>query len=168
VNATQAERLRAVELVCREGWSVADAAKAVGRAARSVRLWVQKSHSGRRRSALKTRKAPGAVPKLTKAQQRELLKLLEDGPEAAGFSGQLWTAPRIGELIQRTFGVTYHERYLPTLLRSFGWSPQKPKRKAAERNEAVIAHWIRCDWPRVKKKPAGSKRPSYSSTKRPS
>jgi transposase len=41
------------------------------------------------------------------------------------------------------------------LLRSMGWSPQKPQRRAIERDEAAIQHWIKTDWPRVKKTPRG-------------
>lgn len=154
-----------MNLVCREGWSAADVAEALGRSPRTVQGWVQKSNRGRKTTALRTKKAPGAEPKLSKAQQRELLRLLEAGPEATGFSGQLWTGPRVGELIQREFGVTYHERYLPTLLRSLGWSVQKPKRQASERKDEVIAGWIKTRWPRIKKKPAASAQRSSSSTK---
>lgn len=134
---------------------MADAAEAVGFSVRTIELWLTKSRHGRKLSALMSKKAPGAKPKLTAAQQRRLTRLLERGPEAAGFTGQLWTAPRIGELIEREFGVRYHAKYLPTLLRSLGWTPQKPKRRAIERDEEAIAHWVRRDWPRVKKKPAG-------------
>jgi transposase len=34
-----------------------------------------------------------------------------------------------------------------------GWSPQKPQRRAAERDEAEIQRWAKEAWPRVKKKP---------------
>jgi transposase len=36
-----------------------------------------------------------------------------------------------------------------------GWSPQKPQRRAIERDEAAIQRWIKTDWPRVKKTPRG-------------
>lgn len=155
---TQEVRLRAVGLVCREGWS---AAQAIGCTTRSVQLWVQKSERGREPIALKTRKAPGAEQKLDRRQKQHLLKLLATGPEAAGFAGQLWTAAKIAELIRQVFDVTYNPRYLPTLLKSLGWSVQKPKRRALERNEDAIEAWVAAG----QKKPAGSGRPSFSSTK---
>lgn len=165
VNATEEERLRAVNLVCRKGWSPVDVAEALGRSPRTIQGWVQKSNRGRKPTALRTKKAPGAEPKLSQVQQRELLRLLEAGPEAAGFAGQLWTGPRVGELIQREFGVTYHVRYLPTLLRSLGWSVQKPKRRASERKDEVIDEWVNTHWPRIKKKPAALAQRSRSSTR---
>jgi transposase len=158
-------RLRAVRLVCREGWSAAQVAKALGCSTRSVQLWVRKSAGGRRPAALKTGKAPGAKPKLDARAQQRLLKLLEARPEAAGFQGQLWTCPRIAELIRREFGVSYHVRYLPALLKSLGWSVQKPKRQALERDQSAIDGWVAKDWPRIKKRPGGSERRSSSSMK---
>jgi transposase len=43
--------------------------------------------------------------------------------------------------------------HIGRLLHSLGWSPQKPQRKAIERNEEQIQQWIKVDWPRIKKKP---------------
>ena len=142
-----------MRLVCVEGWSTAEAALAVGRSQRSVQLWVQKSQQGLRLDLLATQKAPGRVPRLTVKQRAKLVKLLQAGPVAAGFASSLWTAPRIGELILREFQVPYHARYLPTLLGALGFTPQKPKERAAERDERVIAEWIQRRWPTIKKKP---------------
>lgn len=159
-------RALAVRRVCSEGWTAARAAAAIGCSMRSVQLWVRRSEHGRRPQALKTLTAPGATPKLDRRQKRRLLKLLSAGPDAAGLSGQLWTGRLVAELIQREFGVTYNSRYLPTLLKSLGWSVQKPRRQAVERDEAAIADWTAKDWPRIKKKPVVSGRRSSSSTKR--
>jgi transposase len=152
--------------VCRDGWSPARVAKAIGCSTRSVQLWVQKSEQGRKPGTLETGKAPGATPKLDARQKQRLLKLLAAGPEAAGFAGQLWTCPRIAELIRREFGVSYHVGYLPALLKSLGWSAQKPQRRALERNQPAIDAWVAGEWPRIKKRSGGSEPRSSSSTKR--
>jgi transposase len=59
-------------------------------------------------------------------------------------------------MIQRLFGVDYHPDYVPRLLRKLGWSPQKPERRARERNERDIARWRRENWPRLKKEPCAA------------
>jgi transposase len=56
-------------------------------------------------------------------------------------------------MIVRLFDVQYHPDYVPRLLRKLGWSPQKPIQRARERDETAIVHWIREDWPRIKKEP---------------
>lgn len=151
-NATEEERRRAVAMVVHENASTEIVAKTLGRAARTIQSWVHKSNYGHNLSVLKTRKAPGAKPKLTPSQQKSLLRILLAGPEKAGFDGQLWTGPRVARVIKRRFGVTYHDRYISSLLNSLGWSVQKPKQRAVERNDAVVANWVAHDWPRIKKK----------------
>ncbi|MCP4898489.1 MAG: winged helix-turn-helix domain-containing protein, partial [bacterium] len=37
------------------------------------------------------------------------------------------------------------------ILRSLGWTPQKPEQRARERNEADIRRWRRQEWPRIKR-----------------
>jgi transposase len=152
-TSAEAVRIRAVRLVCDEGWSTADVAQAVGRSQRSVQLWVQKSRHGKKPEQLRTKKAPGMKPKLNKTQRAKLVKLLQKGPVAAGFLSQLWTGPRVAELIEREFGVSYHANYLPALLRSLGMTVQRPKSRPSERDEKVIAHWVNHRWPAIKKSP---------------
>ena len=57
--------------------------------------------------ALRPSKAPGPAPRLSLVQHQELARLIEAGPQAAGYMGDLWTSPRprIGDLIRRRFGV---------------------------------------------------------------
>jgi hypothetical protein len=43
--------------------------------------------------ALWPRKAPGPAPRLTSAQHEELARLIEEGPQAAGYTGGIWTGP---------------------------------------------------------------------------
>ena len=83
--------------------------------------------------------------------ERELLK----GAQRAGFPTDLWTCPRVVQLIRARFGVHYEVSGVWRLLRSLSWTPQKPERRAVECNEREIQRWIRKEWPRIKKKPVG-------------
>ncbi len=150
-NATEDERRRAVLMVVEQNVPAEIVAQTLGRAKDTVESWVRKSDYGRDLSALHSAKQPGAKRKLTASQQEALLQILEAGPTNAGFDDQLWTGPRIALVIKREFGVTYHDRYVSALLRSLGWSVQKPKRRAVERDDEKVAVWQRKDWPRIKK-----------------
>jgi transposase len=66
----------------------------------------------------------------------------------------VWTGKRIAQVIRARFGIAYHFKSIPPLLRGWGWSWQKPQKKASERNDAAVAHWVRYKWPRIKKSPA--------------
>ena len=65
-------------------------------------------------------------------------ELLQVGAEAAGFDTDLWTCPRVAKLIRKRFGARYHVDHIGRLLGSLGWSPQRPQRRALERDEARI------------------------------
>jgi len=130
-----------------------DVARKLGVDRRSVRRW-KASYRKRGRRALKARQAPGRPNKLDIANRRRLRGLLLRGAQKAGYATNLWTCPRVGRVIQREFGVSYHVDHLGRLLRGLGFSPQKPEAVARERNESAIRRWVAVDWPQLKKKPA--------------
>jgi transposase len=104
--------------------------------------------------ALQLRKATGRPPKLDEAAKRALIKKLEEGAMAAGFPTEQWTQARVKKVIEREFGVVYHQNYISRLLDDLGWSVQKPDPRAIERDEDLIRAWLSRDWPRIKKSAA--------------
>jgi transposase len=94
---------------------------------------------------------PGPKPKLSPRQRKWLVQRLMKGAKANGFATNLWTCPRIAELIEQRYGVHYHVDHIPRLMASLGWSCQKPETRAVERDEQAIQHWVANDWPRIKK-----------------
>jgi transposase len=119
---------------------------------RSVRRW-KAAYLRDGMEGIQARPAPGRPPKLDSKAKARLEKALLKGAQAAGFPTDLWTCPRVAELIDAHFGVCYHVDHIGRLLHSLGWSPQKPTRRAIERDEAGIQQWVKQQWPRIKKKP---------------
>ena len=153
-------RLRALVLLS-EGFLPHEVAQSVGVDRRSVRRWkaVAREHG---EAGVQARAASGRPSKLGLRQKRRLEALLLKGPLAAGFHTDLWTCPRVAELIKQRFGIDYHVDHVGRLLHDLGWSPQKPTRRAFERDEQAIRRWVREGWPRVKKTPAAGARRSSS------
>ncbi|MDQ3829947.1 MAG: winged helix-turn-helix domain-containing protein, partial [Candidatus Tectomicrobia bacterium] len=60
--------------------------------------------------------------------------------------GQLWTRGRIAAVIQLAFGVSYHPRHVGRVCQAIRWRPQKPARRAHQRDEAAIAQWRDDAW----------------------
>lgn len=137
----------------RQGVSPQQIAAALNRHVRTVYSWLEAARN-QGMQGVAARIHPGAPPKLSDQQRDLLIGRLLQGAQAHGFSTDLWTAPRVQRLIREQFGVEYHVNYVPTLLKTLGFTPQKPECRARERNEAEIAHWLACDWPRLKKKRA--------------
>jgi transposase len=94
----------------------------------------------------------GAPVRLSAADRQKLPGLLERGAESFGFRGELWTCARVGKLIEREFGVRYHPAHVSRILKDLGWTPQKPIRRAKQRQEAEIQHWKDVRWPELKKR----------------
>jgi len=146
-------RLRAIELL-KEDHPQVEVARIVGCDRRSVRRWNAAFRKGGG-EGIKARPTPGRPPRLDEKAKRRLEKALLKGAEAAGFETDLWTCPRVAQLIQDRFGLRYHVDHIGRLLHALGWSLQKPQRRAVERDEDEIRRWVKEEWPRVKKTPRG-------------
>ena len=147
----EARRRRAVALL-HKGLGVRSVARQIGCSPTSVSRWQAEVHAGGL-TALRPKPPPGRPRRLTARHRQRLLTLLLKGAAAHGFSTDLWTLPRVAEVIARTFGVTYHPAHVWRILRGEGWSCQKPERRARERDEAAIQRWRAARWPHIKKRP---------------
>lgn len=108
--------------------------------------------------ALQLHKATGRPPKLDENAKQALVKKLEEGAIKAGFPTAQWTQARVKQVIEREFGVIYHQNYISRLLDDLGWSVQKPDPRAMERDEDLIRAWLSRDWSRIKKSAAARRR----------
>ena len=100
-------------------------------------------------ASLAYKRPPGRPSKLSKAQRRELAKMIKAGPQAAGYTSGCWNTPMIQDLIQSRFGVSYHPHYLATLLHNLGFSYQKARFVSDHLNEAKRLEWRQTAWPRI-------------------
>lgn len=92
--------------------------------------------------ALRSRVASGRPPSLSKAQRRQLFRLIsEKTPLQLNFPYALWTLPLVQELIAQRFGVVLHKSTVSRVLRDIGLSPQKPTRQSFFRNDEECARW---------------------------
>jgi transposase len=137
-----------------DGFSVAEVAEFLGVDPRSVRRWhaAFRSHGA---GGLAARPVSGRPPKLTATQEKIVRRWLADNPTDHGFATELWTAPRLARLIEQEWGVSFCPEYLTTWLRTRGFTPQRPRRQARERDPDALRRWLGQDWPRIKKKRAG-------------
>src|SRR5215468_10432049 len=126
-NGTEAEQRRqqAVALA-KDGLSSVVIARRLGIDPRTVRRW-KAAFRVAGEAGLETKRAPGRASRLTAPQRRDLARRLVRGALSEGFPSDLWTCPRIAQVIQRRYGVSYHVDHLPRLMKSLGFSVQKPE-----------------------------------------
>ena len=144
-------RLRAISFLD-AGMQPGEIAQRVGVDRRSVRRW-KADFLKLGIQAIRAKPLPGRPAKLDSKSKKRLEATLLRGARSAGYLTDIWTCPRIAKVIENVFGVRYHVDHIGRLLRSLGWSPQKPRRRAIERDEMAIQCWIKTDWPKVKKTP---------------
>lgn len=135
-----------------EGKSINEVARLVKASPSSVHRWKErKAHHGA--AGLKAKPHPGRGCRLRAQDQAQLKKLLLAGPQAAGFDSALWTCRRVAQVIEQTFGVSYHPDHVGRLLHGLGFSCQYPQHRAREQDEQAVRQWRLVEWPRIKKKP---------------
>lgn len=91
--------------------------------------------------------------KLTNQQRSELIACLQKGAVQYGFEGDVWTSQRVKALIQQEFGIAYHANYMPDLLRSLGFTRQKPQVQDVRQNPQKVEQYLETTLPELKKKP---------------
>ena len=67
---------------------------------------------------------------------------------------QVCTASSSRSMARRSgFGVKFGQTQIWRILGGLGFSPQKPDRRAIERDDDAVQTWKRNTWPGLKKKP---------------
>ena len=142
--------------------SQADVARELGVSRQAVSLWAKQLAEVNGAIGKLKAKALGRPKRLGPEQCELLSRMLVAGALQAGFPTELWTVKRVRVLVAREFGVEYTNSGCWELLRSLGFSPQKPEKRATQRDELAILQWKRKTWPALKKKPAARGEPSSS------
>lgn len=139
-------RRRAVQAVA-DGQSRATVAKVLGVHPKTVARWLR---AARQPGGLDAKPQPGPTPGLSDADLRRLEELLLKGAKAHGWHNELWTAARVARLIEQQFHIDYHPEHVREILkRRLGWTSQKPRRKARERDDKEVARWVGDEFPRI-------------------
>lgn len=157
----EARRLQGARMLKREV-PQAEVARAIGVSRQAVSVWAKQLASVNG-AVGKLKAKPLGRPKWLEAEQCEALgAMLLKGALASGFPTELWTVKRVRALVKREFGVAYSHTGCWQLLRGLGFTPQKPERRALQRNEAAIVQWKHTGWPALKKRPGAKDAPSSS------
>lgn len=150
-KALEKRRLRAGRMLLR-GVAQVEVARRVGVAKSTVSGWAARVEAGGL-DALRSVSALSRPAGLDHRQRAALVRALKEGAMRHGFATELWTLPRVARLVETQFGVRYSEPHVWRLLRQLGFTPQRPSKRALERNEPAISEWKRKRWPTLKKTP---------------
>jgi transposase len=153
-QAAQEElRRRAIKLVS-EGRSQVEVAAIVGVRRQAVGRWVKAWRAGGDRALSAGRRGRrGGHTKLSPARQEKIAVLVAGkNPDQLRLPGFLWTRALVCELIEREFGVRVSEETVGRYLRAWGFSPQKPMRRAFEQSDEAVRAWIQERYPEIERR----------------
>jgi transposase len=85
---------------------------------------------------------------LSPAQEALVQKLIADKtPDQLKMPYALWSRAAVAELIEQRFGLKLKVRTMGMYLQRWGFTPQKPMRKAYEQSPAAVKKWLDEDYP---------------------
>ena len=150
--AQAALRTRAVRAVL-EGMTQAEAARVFGVHHNAVNRWIKRYREGGWAGLSEQRRGrrPGEQAALTELQQQEIMALVREAtPDQLGLAGFLWTREAVAELIACRYGRWLARTTVGGYLRGWGFSPQKPQRRALEQNPVAVARWLATEFPAIR------------------
>ena len=149
--AQAALRRRAVKAVT-AGMSQTEAAAVFGVTRQAIGKWIKAYRAGGEPAlAAKKRGPKGGGGKLKGWQAATVCNLVRDRhPEQLKLPFYLWTSDAVRQLIRREFGVKLSARSVRRYLARWGFTPQKPKRVAYERNPEAVRQWLEEEYPAIR------------------
>jgi len=149
--ATQTHLRRSLVQAVRGGMSQTQASQVFGVSLRAANKWMALDRTGGLRALrAKRRGRPAGAGRLDRAQAMRIRQLIIDAlPDQLKLPFYLWTRAAVVTLIERELGITVSLTTVGRYLKAWGMSPQKPVRRAYERNDAAIARWLSAEYPAI-------------------
>ena len=145
-------RILAVKRVIEDKEAPSDVMKSLGLCRTTIYPWLRK-HEDKGMEALVERIAQGPEPKLTEKQRQQVKRwILGKDPRQYGFDFGLWSRRIVQALIEEKMGIDLGLTAVGRLLASLDITPQKPLRRAYERDPAAVALWQRETYPKLKRR----------------
>src|SRR4051812_19217215 len=150
-DVLDALRLRAVH--AREsGYAVVDSAAILGVREETVSRWCSRYEQGGQ-GALpgdRTGRPIGSGRLLDSEQERRIQEAIESKtPQELEIASALWTRQAVQELIEQQAGIRLPIRTVGEDLRRWGFTPQKPVRKAYKQDPEAVAEWLEKTYPEI-------------------
>jgi transposase len=133
-----------------QGRSVAEVALLFGVSRQAVYNWIARRQSGGSGALAARKRGKPPAPKLDGRQARRIRRLITNRhPEQLLLPFALWTREAVQQLIARACGVRVSIWTVGRYLKAWGFTPQRPARRALEQNPLAVRRWLRHEYPAV-------------------
>ena len=147
----QQVRYSAIELFLK-GYSQVYVSKTLGVSTRSIYKWV-KAYKCLGEKGLKIcKRGRPEGSQLKPWQSAQIVKLIKNYcPDDLAMPFSLWTRESVGLVIKNKFNIKLSKWTVGRYLSNWGFSPQKPARRALEQNPKAIENWFKIEYPLIQK-----------------
>ena len=158
----QADLRRKAVAAVRAGQSKTEVARLFGVARQTVHSWVNAYQEGGA-AALKARRRGRRPGKRLSGKQSAVIRrrIRDRHPDQLKLPFYLWTREAVGELIAREFGIEVSVWTVGRYLGDWGFTPQRPARRAWEQNPKAVRRWLREEYPAIRKQARAEKAEIY-------
>jgi transposase len=152
------EALRQRAVHARElNYPVVDIAAILGVREETVSRWCVKYEQGGQEAlpGERTGRPVGSGRLLTEQQEDRIIELLDTKlPQDLKIPSALWTRAAVRELFEQVTGKHLPIRTVGEYLNRWGYTPQKPVRKAYKQDPEEVAEWLEKQYPEIEKRAA--------------
>lgn len=152
---TKAEiRMRAVEAV-KKGYKPKDVAAIFSVSRRAVEKWVKMEREGGKIALAESPQGrpEGSGRRLTLEQEKQIARtIINKAPEQLELPFVLWTRGAVQQWIQQMFCISLSLPTIGDYLRRWGLTPQKPAKKAWQRDDRKVKKWLEEEYPLIRER----------------
>jgi len=156
-DAERTERHRQIIACLRSGMSYTETGKLCGVSYNTIKT-VERNHEEGGAKAIvskKTGRPVGSGRDLTKEEERDIQRQICDKtPDQMKMPYALWNRNAVRELIENRCGRKLAVRTVGDYLKRWGFSPQKPLKRAYEQRPAEVVKWKEEQYPAIKARAA--------------
>jgi transposase len=93
------------------------------------------------------------VSALSSSQESQIKKMIKDKtPDQLKLSFALWTRKAVIELVEQEFEIKIPIRTMGEYLKRWGYTPQKPLKRAYEQQPKIVKKWLKETYPYIERK----------------
>jgi len=135
----------------RDGRSQTEVARIFGVTRQAIHGWIARQQEAGTRGLRARRRGRPPGGRLSPKEERKICRLITDHcPDQLKLPFYLWTREAVAHLMAQRCGVRLSVWTVGRMLARWGFTPQKPTRRAFEQNAQAVGSWLKRKYPAIR------------------
>jgi transposase len=149
-SAQEALRMRAVKAALKAG-TQKEVCQIFGISRQSLNNWLKKYRKGGLKALKAQKRGRKSSIRLKPWQSATIVRLItEKLPDQLKLPFALWTREAVEQLIELKFDIKLSKMTVGRYLKRWGFTPQKPAKRAIEQSPEAVKRWLETEYPAIK------------------